>query len=95
MRSTCRTPRRIRERLQASYDRLATAATGRDRLLAAYEQLKVSGDSRFGDRAAVPEVARSLYEGAGLQRLETARTYLHEHLDSLGVPRQTHEGVNA
>lgn len=79
--------------LQASYNRLASTATGRERLLAAYEQLRVSGDKRFADRSAVPEVARSLYEDAGLQRPETARTYLHEHLDSLGVPRQmTQEG---
>ncbi|GAA3225248.1 hypothetical protein [Nonomuraea helvata] len=61
-------------------------ASPRVRLAALYERLRLSGDSRFGDRGAVPELARAWYLDIGVQSEGTARKYLHEYLDDLGVP---------
>ncbi|NUW46987.1 DUF2637 domain-containing protein [Nonomuraea rhodomycinica] len=61
-------------------------ATPRVRLAALYERLRLSGDHRYRDRGAVPELARSWFLEIGVQSEGTARKYLHEYLDELGVP---------
>lgn len=71
------------ERLEAERQRLAALAavpTGRARLIALYERLREAKDPRYMDRAAAAEVARELYEAAGLRSEGTARTYLYDHI---------------
>jgi hypothetical protein len=66
----------------ASTPRAARAGRGpskRARLIAAYEALR-GADPRYGDRAAVSQVARELAPAAGLE-WGSARTYLYRHLD--------------
>ncbi|WP_214327911.1 DUF2637 domain-containing protein [Nonomuraea sediminis] len=61
-------------------------ASPRVRLAALYERLRLNGDRRYRDRAAVPELARTWFLEIGVQSEGTARKYLHEYLDELGVP---------
>ncbi|GII59415.1 hypothetical protein Pth03_78040 [Planotetraspora thailandica] len=82
-----------RELLIAERDLVLASASARDRLIARYERLRLVGDGRYGDRSAVPAIARELYEEVGLQRDSTARNYLHEHLDTLGVPPKGQEAA--
>ncbi|MBG0819068.1 hypothetical protein [Planomonospora sp. ID82291] len=70
------------DRVRADYDRLVGASTAKARLIAAYEQLRAAGDPRWMDRDRAGEVARELYEGAGLKSEGTARAYLYEHIDA-------------
>ncbi|GIH97860.1 hypothetical protein ACFFMN_27975 [Planobispora siamensis] len=76
------------DRVRADYDRLVGSSTAKARLIAAYEQLGAVGDARWMDRDRVGEVARELYEGAGLKSDGTARAYLYEHINAA-------RGVNA
>jgi len=68
--------------IKAEYQRLLAVAPAKARLIAAYERLGADGDPRYMDRAAVAEVARELYEEAGLQSEGTARDYLYKHVDA-------------
>lgn len=60
------------------------AASGRDRLIWAYEDLQRRGDARFGRREYVRDVVRELLESdssIGLQSLNTAVNYVTTYLD--------------
>ena len=70
------------KQLRAEHERLLAVAPAKARLIAAYERLGADGDPRYMDRAAVAEVARELYEEAGLQSEGTARDYLYKHVDA-------------
>jgi hypothetical protein len=72
------------DRLTTKFGMLADRSTSRARLIAAYEALRVDDDPRYGDRAAVAEVARELCAEAGLASEGTARAYLAEHLNEIG-----------
>lgn len=71
------------EKLSTKFAQLAERSTSRARLIAAYEALRVDGDPRYGDRAAVAEVARELCSEAGLASEGTARAYLADHLNEI------------
>jgi hypothetical protein len=68
------------DQVRSEYDRVLGNASAKSRLIAAYEQLGRSGDPRYGDRDRVGEVARELFEKAGLRSDGTARAYLGEYL---------------
>ncbi|WP_068929387.1 hypothetical protein [Planobispora rosea] len=70
------------DRVRADYDRLVGSSTAKARLIAAYDQLGAAGDPRWMDRDRVGEVARELYERAGLKTDGTARAYLYEYVDA-------------
>ena len=72
-------------RLQQELELLSGTATSKARLIAAYERLRLAGDPRYGNRASVSQIARELYEDAGLQSEGTARDYLAKHLSELDV----------
>ncbi|RSN51121.1 DUF2637 domain-containing protein [Actinomadura sp. WAC 06369] len=68
------------ESLRAEHDLLLRTSSGKARLIALYERLRQTGDPRCGDRDYVAELARELYERAGLASEGTARNYLYEHV---------------
>lgn len=72
----------VRE-LNAQVEKMRGAASGRDRLIWAYEALQRRGDRRFGDRAEVRTVVRELLENPeiGLQSVNTACNYVTAYLD--------------
>ncbi|MBG0826150.1 hypothetical protein HS048_36400 [Planomonospora sp. ID91781] len=65
---------------RAALAELAEAKSGRERLITLYERLGAEGDPRYGDLTRASEVARELYQRAGLHSEGTARNYLYEHL---------------
>ncbi|MFF0526550.1 hypothetical protein ACFYTC_48360 [Actinomadura nitritigenes] len=71
------------EELRAEHALLLEVTSSKARLIAAYERLRSAGDPRYGDRERVAEVARELYQGAGLASEGTARNYLYEHVSGL------------
>jgi cell division septum initiation protein DivIVA len=77
------------DRLRAEYDRVIGAASSKTRLIAAYERLGSAGDPRWMDRDRAGEVARELYQAAGLSSEGTARAYLYEYISG------TKQGVSA
>ncbi len=81
----------VRE-LTAQVEKMRGAASGRDRLIWAYEALQRRGDHRFGDRAEVRTVVRELLEDPeiGLQSVNTACNYVTAYLDE-----NPHLGQNA
>lgn len=81
----------VRE-LTAQVEKMRGAASGRDRLIWAYEALQHRGDRRFGDRAEVRAVVRELLEDPeiGLQSVNTACNYVNQYLDE-----NPHIGRNA
>jgi hypothetical protein len=70
------------EQLQREADILMGSATAKARLIALYERLGVAGDPRYLDRTAIGEVARELYQTAGLSSEGTARAYLGEYIEN-------------
>lgn len=76
-------------KLTTKFELLAGRSTSRARLATEYEWLRESGDPRYGDRAAVAEVARELYAAAGLTSEGTARAYLAEHISEIDDTKST------
>ncbi|KAB2376969.1 DUF2637 domain-containing protein [Actinomadura montaniterrae] len=69
--------------LRAEHALLLEVTSSKARLIAAYERLRSAGDLRYGDRERVAEVARELYQGAGLASEGTARNYLYEYVSGI------------
>ena len=72
------------EELRDRVAQMRQAASGRDRLIWAYEELQRRGDRRFGDRGEVRSVVRELLEddpSIGLHSLNTAVNYVNLFLD--------------
>ncbi|SDI51081.1 Protein of unknown function [Sinosporangium album] len=83
------------EQARAEAARLATLAaakTGKERLITLYEQLGESGDPRYMDLSRASEVARELYQSAGLSSEGTARTYLYDHIKARSASEMSPSG---
>lgn len=66
------------------FELLCQYAGARAVLRAQYEALRLAGDQRYGDRDAVPDLARVWAPGVGITE-QTARRYLLEHITDPAV----------
>ena len=71
------------QELTAQVEKMRGAASGRDRLIWAYEELGRRGDPRFGDRSEVRNIVHELLQdpAIGLQSENTAWNYITKFLD--------------